>query len=273
MFSELVNSIKANLYDRIVSPLSGAFLIALALTNYQTILLIFDDQNYYLKITYLEQYLYPGFIVGFLKLFLIPFVSACIFIVIYPFPSRIAYGYWLNQQRKLKTLKVYVENETPLTIQESRKLRQQLAVLEKEFNTELVEKDREIEELKKLVAENSSSSSYEKGKEQHGYSVGADYVSPYRIVNKEGEIEEVGESDLLNNAAAVSLLENLAHDSGGLTEQRLVDVTNLSAVRIEYLIDKLVRLGFVETRFRPDGTPLYALSSDGKKYVLSNDIA
>ncbi|PPI83285.1 hypothetical protein KEHDKFFH_15050 [Marinobacter maroccanus] len=59
MFVELINSIKASLYDRVVSPLSGAFILSFLAINFRAAILVFDDQNYYLKINHLETYLYP----------------------------------------------------------------------------------------------------------------------------------------------------------------------------------------------------------------------
>lgn len=52
MLSEAINSIKATLCERIVSPLFGAVITAFVTTNHKSILLVFDSQNHYLNISY-----------------------------------------------------------------------------------------------------------------------------------------------------------------------------------------------------------------------------
>lgn len=282
VFSEIITSIKASLYDRITSPLSGAFIISALLINYKTLFLLFDSQNYYLKINYLETVLYPSTWHFISKLFLFPSLSAILFILVYPFPARLAYQFWLGQQKQLKNIKVKVEAETPLTIQESRELRRQLAVLEDRFNTELREKEAEIDALKKDIV------SIEKEKEDlrqdlvQMYNVELEDVASKNTVPVNAETPAPGEENELDILVKkIDTEENIAaffkaFESVGSNPINLVYLPSqagLSSIRTEAIAEDLVSLGLGSITLGNDDTQYFRLTSEGKRFALRHGYA
>ncbi|MFY3772971.1 hypothetical protein ACOSZC_02445 [Marinobacter salsuginis] len=287
MFSELVTSVKATLYDRITSPLSGAFLVSALLINYKTVFLLFDGQNYYLKIHYLEAALYPDWLVVLLKLFVIPAFSAIVFIFLYPIPSRLAYENWLGQQKKLKEIKVKIEGETPLTREESRELRRQLRAMEDRRDAELSEKESEIDALKKdIAALEEERSKYndefesEVEKRLKNWSSQQIESSNSASNNTDGKALTEIESDIDFKVAQIDSDKNIAafisfvaDSSTGAVPIRFMDETGLSAIRAETIAHDLVDLGLGEVYRDGDGDEVFTLSREGKRFALRHGYA
>ena len=151
MIDEISKSIKADLYERASSPLFGAFSFSWAVWNWKLLLVIISGMKVSDKISYIDGTLYYGWLQPISFLFLGPLVSAGLFIYLYPFPARYAFKYTKEEQKKLKVIKVEVEEETPLSQDEHNKLRQKITELESTYYAELANKDSELERLRALI--------------------------------------------------------------------------------------------------------------------------
>lgn len=159
---EIVNSIKAELYDRAVSPLMGSFLISWSICNHKFLMVIFAKLDVADKFKIIEQQLYSSvFQAEFnnvaLMLFVYPLVASLLYIYLYPLAAKPAFKYARNRQKELKEIKTKIEDETPLTLEESKAIRTQFSQLEDEYLKEIERKNREIErknnEIERLTAE------------------------------------------------------------------------------------------------------------------------
>tara|TARA_A200000113_G_scaffold63689_1_gene54765 strand:+ start:382 stop:1149 length:768 start_codon:yes stop_codon:yes gene_type:complete len=154
---DIVNSVKAELYDRSVSPLMGSFIISWLLWNYKFVLLIFSNIAIDEKFSQIDK-LYTNYDTeGIWFWLLLPLITTLIHIYLYPIPAKYVFKHARNKQRELKEIKTQIEDETPLTKEEARDIKRQLALLQIEHEKELERKDSEIEGLKNEVKKHKSS--------------------------------------------------------------------------------------------------------------------
>lgn len=280
MFSEALNSLKANLYDRIFSPLSGAFITAFLFINYKLVLLIFDSSNYYLKINYIESYLYPDWVWTVFKLAIAPFLSAVAFIVLYPYPARLAYYIWAFQQKKLKEIRMHVEGEQPYSQEKARKLIRDIAVMKADFLKELEEKDEEIEGLRDALSEYEKRESNKATTPQSDDEPNVDHVL-LELSNGYGEywesIDEQHRASILEELSkdrkVRSFLKALAHAGEDVKASEIEKRSSLSSVRAEFIGNALIEAGLISTRHHPVSGRQYSLTSMGKRFTLDYGLA
>ncbi len=143
MIKELATSFKAILYERIVSPLSGAFVFSWCIFNWKMLAILFAGKMPVTeKIELIEQ-----------KYLLIntiwwgPLISTAFLIIVYPWISNIAFWLWqFSTSFKVKA-KIKFENETPLTLNQSIEIRKEIQRKNLEFNELLLEKNEKIRDL------------------------------------------------------------------------------------------------------------------------------
>ena len=101
MFEEISKSIKAELYERVSSPLFGAFSFSWMLWNWKFLLVLISGMKAVEKIKYIDGTLYHGWFQPIFFLFLAPLISAAIFIYLYPIPAKYVFRYTKEEQKKL----------------------------------------------------------------------------------------------------------------------------------------------------------------------------
>ncbi|MDZ7663598.1 hypothetical protein [Thiohalophilus sp.] len=121
--------------------------------NYKFLVTIFSSLRVDEKFTYISTFLYPDIYKCLLIGAIYPLVTAIAFIFIYPYPAKLVYSFARERQKELKEIKQRIEDETPLTHEESRKIRRKMAVLEIEHENEIERKNAEIQRLKDLADE------------------------------------------------------------------------------------------------------------------------
>ncbi len=148
MIRDLFNEIKVQLYERATSPLLGSFVISWCLWNYDFFLVLFSGDALVFKLSFLKVYIFPSDwswvywrVVG-------PLVTTVAYIYIYPIPAQWVYQYTRNQHRKMKEIQQASEDLTPLTREESRKIRVDARAIARKHDEELSEAQAEIDLLK-----------------------------------------------------------------------------------------------------------------------------
>src|SRR4029453_10496719 len=71
----------------------------------------------------------------------------------YPYPARFVYGFTHRRQREINKLRQQIEDETPLTIEESRKLRAQYPEIDRRKQETIDRLNKEIEQLRNASPE------------------------------------------------------------------------------------------------------------------------
>ena len=137
MLEDAWKSIRAALYERTASPLFGAILGSWLVWNHRMILVLFSDESIRWKFNYIDNELYGDLKITFWLLILGPLLTASFFLFLYPYPARWVYQIWRHNQMKLKKVRQKIEDDTPLTMEESRKLRRQMTRLRDEYEEEI----------------------------------------------------------------------------------------------------------------------------------------
>lgn len=157
MLDDLTKEIKAQLYERVKSPLFGAFALSWVAWNYRALLAVVADMPFKDRMIYLDG-LYPSIEDRLLHGLGWPLLTATLFLLIYPWPARGMYWYWARQQKELKKVQQKIEDDTPITQEEANALRKEGLAQAKEYQSQLKElaaSNRELEERIKLLQEDS----------------------------------------------------------------------------------------------------------------------
>mgnify|MGYP000667778306 CR=1 FL=1 len=125
MPQNLPESLRSILFDRISSPLFAAFFVSLLGVNAQAILVVFSDIPVFTKIHHLQYEIYKDEVDVFIRLFFVPSISTFLMLYIYPWFANRVYEHTQTNRQKLVNIKVKIEDETPLTIEQSKKIKQE----------------------------------------------------------------------------------------------------------------------------------------------------
>jgi hypothetical protein len=147
--SGMIDSVKTAVLERSVSPLFGSFLLSWCAWNYRFILTIFSDLKLNEKLNFIDSVLFPNTSAYIYHGLLYPLATTAFIIFIYPFPAKWTFQYWRTRQKELRIIRQKIDDETPLTLEESRELRKQMLQQKIEHGDEIKRKDQEIEELRK----------------------------------------------------------------------------------------------------------------------------
>lgn len=152
---DAIKSIKAHLYDRVVSPLSGAFILSWVVWNYKLIVIVFSSDTLPEKFKFIEQ-LYSGGIDFFsiaipLNTFVVgaflPLLTAIVYIYVYPLISLPVYRYSLNKQKKLKKAKQDYDGEILLSVNESLAIKNSLTKIKSSYESDIGDLNKTISDL------------------------------------------------------------------------------------------------------------------------------
>ncbi len=157
MIQELINSTKVVLYERTASPLFGAFLISWCVWNWKVIIVILAAIPVMNKISFIDLY-FNGFLSSIWLLIVGPLITSLIYLFLYPIPAKYVYKYSQRQQKELKSIRIEVEDNTPLSLEESRQLRAKLSELEDSFYSQLASKDAELNKLRTQLNQSTQQS-------------------------------------------------------------------------------------------------------------------
>jgi hypothetical protein len=159
MVEDMVKSIRATLYDRTSSPLFGSLAISWIAWNCRLFVVIFSEMTVQQKFGYIDTILYADKYWRWLPLALGPVVTTAVILFVYPWPAQWVYRFWRRRQKELKEIRQRIEDETPLTIQESRSIRRQIIEIQTEYEAQLNGNREEIARLKQTLTNEASAKS------------------------------------------------------------------------------------------------------------------
>ncbi len=148
MLNNLPSSLKAELYDRISSPLFASFIMSFVVWNYEAIFIMFSSMPMLAKLHHFEYVIYTHILYNIGILFIGPLASSLLFIAYYPKLANRVYKYSQEQKQALIKIKVKIEDETPLTNKESRAIRQSMVDLQTKYYDDLASKDSQLKQIK-----------------------------------------------------------------------------------------------------------------------------
>lgn len=146
MIDEFKKSISSILYERTTSPLFGTFLFSWIVWNWKIVLVLFFTNTKELKTTKFEYIdsnllnIYDGLIY--------PIISTILILTVYSWLAEQAYRLWLYFDKRKNDHKNSIEKQKLLTLEQSMKLRVELANKEESFEKLIKDKDDLITALK-----------------------------------------------------------------------------------------------------------------------------
>lgn len=157
MIDEIYQSIRAQLYERAVSPLMGSFLVSWCLWNYKIILVILSGLTIQEKLSFIDTIHFSNWVLIATYGLLYPLATSVAYIIFYPHPAKYFFEYSSRRQKELSDLKKTIHEESLLSVADSRELNRKIFQLENEYQKELDSKDLEITHLKALVKDSTGS--------------------------------------------------------------------------------------------------------------------
>lgn len=252
---EFIKSIKAQLYDRTTSPLSGAFIISWLIWNYKILFVLFSSYDVHEKFDYISTFLYPSISNCITIGFVYPLLTTAFFIFAYPYPSKFVYWFSRNRQKELKLLRQTIEDETPLTLKESRDIRRNALQLEFEFGNELARKDNEISKLKEEI-ESLSVSAPEESESTSSDNEPVKYTQEIEIQKEH-----------------IDILQIIAElGSSKILKKNILTKSEHNPVKAEFYLGELKKAGFVESYYSNiSKDTLFSLTHTGRTALVNNN--
>lgn len=136
MMSDITNSIKAKLYDFTYTPFMSSVVISWIVLNHKYLLIYSGDSKLNEKLTRLNEYDFSASVFGLAVPYAMniwfPLAFGLFYVFAYPWVSKIFYEYTLKRTKALKKIKQKIEDETPITQEEARQIRNDIEQLTKE---------------------------------------------------------------------------------------------------------------------------------------------
>lgn len=151
MIEDLLKSAKETIAERLASPLLGAFGLAWCLWNYKFLVILFSSASVLQTFKLIENIAFPDTSSVFLKGILYPLASALVYVFAYPYPARFVYGFTLKRQREINQIKRQIEEETLLTLEQSRGIRAEYVQIERKHQEEADRLNAEVSRLKAAI--------------------------------------------------------------------------------------------------------------------------
>ena len=157
--SDVLNSVKATLYERLSNPLLSTFIISWIIWNYKFVMVILSSSiDVIEKIDYIKFDLIPFTYSPFftfsnlctaLYLFIGPIVTSLLYLyVIYPRLGKIVYEDHSEHKREYQDIKVNIDGKTLMSDEDVRAIKSKLRTIESIHSKQLDSKVSEIELLK-----------------------------------------------------------------------------------------------------------------------------
>lgn len=147
MFDEFVRGIREYVSDRFLSPLSSSITAAWCLWNYKALIVILSGESAIRKI-HLMHLVYQDPFYSVFHLVVGPLATAIFYIYVFPYPSNWVYSYSLRRRKEALERKREIEDQTPLTQEESRAIRERFDSMELEHASLALRLNGRIDSLK-----------------------------------------------------------------------------------------------------------------------------
>lgn len=235
MLDDLAKTVKAQLYERVSSPLLGAFGISWIAWNYRFVLVLVSSMPAADKFTYIDSKIFDSYQNIFLHGTLYPLITTLSLIFIYPIPAKFVYEYWRKRQRELKEIKQRIDDETPLTREEARELRHETLKATLEFEQELGRRSDEITRLKETIKELQPREK-------------TDVDSPSKKPVKPAPTKAAETNNLLDEQQ-IKMLQKIAESGSGILKQNLISSSGKDKILAEYNLGELAAKDYASKRY------------------------
>lgn len=246
MIDEILKSAKAQISERIASPLIGSFSLSWCLWNYKFLVILFSNTSVSQTFSLVDSVAFPTTGSLVINGVLLPALTAVIYIFVYPYPARFVYEFTRRRQKEINEIRQRVEDETLLTIEESRKIRADIVQFEKKHQEEVDRLNTEISRIKDEVTNRDS-------------------VVPPKTTDADARSTQ---SLVPTQLALLRLLEK---QGGSEEEGRLIQLNQQSKVKTEFDLGELVQMKLVKKDYDQDHMDyVYEFTHEGRRILLTN---
>jgi hypothetical protein len=246
MLEEIIKSAKSHIYERLFSPIMGSFVVAWSLWNYKFLVILFSSASITQTFKMIDTLAFPNSSALFLRGFLFPALTAAVYIFLYPYPAKFVFGFTRRRQKEINDLRRTIEDETPLTLEESRKIRAVVAQIENEHSQEIDRKNREIDRLKSEI---------------DGLSSPPIESSPKTSLEPSLALDP-------RQLAMLRLIEKLM---GRAPESVLLEKSKHSKVKNEYDLGELVNFGLLTRKYdAAEQDYVFEFTHKGRTYLVTH---
>ena len=244
MVDEIFTSAKAQISERIASPLIGSFAISWCLWNYKFLVILFSSASVSQTFALIHTIAFPtAWSLGLNGVFL-PTLTAVSYIFIYPYPAKYVYEFTRRRQKEINEVRQRIEDETLLTIEESRKIRAEAFQTEK-IHQEIVDRlNGEISRLK-LEMTNAQTDPSQEQSSKNDYSKHA--LTPTQL----------------------ALLKLLEKAGGKQEEDILIRSSKESKVKTEFDLGELLKFKLIRKGYEA-GAYTYEFLHEGRRILLGS---
>lgn len=259
MIEDLSKTIKAQLYERVNSPLLASFALSWVSWNYRFVIVLFSSMGAPEKFKYIDENLYKTIEEIAYRGAIYPLLTSLFLIFIYPFPAKWVYEFSRKQQRKLKEIQQQIDDETPLTKDEARKLRKEMIKASEEYEQELDKRAAEITRLKELMAPEDVSLDYliDKNRNQKRDSYQSSNNNSSLLSLEQVELlQMIGESpaDQLSEGTIISSLKEYGMDQ----------------IHAKHILDVLLNRKFISVSYnQTTGERYFTITPAGREYLVN----
>lgn len=191
MIEDFTTTIKAQLYERVSSPLLSSFFVSWCCWNYKFILIVISGISVMEKLVFIDLNIFPNVRSVIVQGVALPLVTSLLLIFVYPKPAEFIYRHVKLNQRRLKEIQQSIDDESPISKEQARKIRRESLENQLKYEAELDSKTSENVRLKELIAELQMASN--KGVEfpgSHGHGAGEIAMESYDVETEKNEPAE-----------------------------------------------------------------------------------
>lgn len=287
MFEDISDTLKATLYERVSSPFISSFILSWCVFNYKILFILFSDMEVRYKFYEIEllqmqpQNLITMPVVGwqfYPCTFLYPLLIAFFYTLVFPFFEAKLFSVWLKGQKAIKSIKVTIEDETPVSQEKYTSLLKQLRHMSREYADDLarkddsckvdlqIERDKTIEKQSEI---NSLDNKYEIYKEETDTTINDLQLEIERLHEELSELRESKQADLkptptsIEYAVLTSLVNAPSFTQADST--LLANYLGSSKLMAEDVIQEIINKGYCSER-QTANSRLITITAIGKKY-------
>lgn len=253
---EIIKSIKAHLYERTTSPLFGTFAFSWGVWNYKFLMVLLSSGAVTDKFQIIDNVLYADIRTFWLYCIVYPILTSIGFIFIYPYPAKFVYTFVRNRKKELIKIRQKIEDDTPLTQEEARKIRRDTAELQLRYEEDLERARDENERLRELAR------SYQQ-----------DTPNAERIDDALDSADPVLDrrSDPNVNLNQHRLLHAFA-ESDRQSLANIVEELGLKRLATRYDMDELAQKSLLQKEGKNPENPVYVITHAGRDYLIHKKV-
>ena len=120
---DLLTTMKAQLYERVASPLTVSFILSWCVWNFRLLAVLMSSMDPTAKFRMIDNVLYPDSMTFWLYRVGGPLITSLLYVFVYPYPERWAFTWAKKKQRDLRSIQAALDSDVPLTPEQSRELR------------------------------------------------------------------------------------------------------------------------------------------------------